>query len=240
MNKKTHHIVLFLFILFSFDLNAQYMFLLEASNGNNETKYSTYKDYTRLYNYGVGCRYDLTKSFSIGLKINYLSFKYQIDGKGTHLKQDGKRIQDGQLINWLLSKDYSLNSNLRYKLYGFFTELGFGIGGSDIKTEWDYYFTDYKEIDTKQNFTDIYERILTYDVSFRLGYAYTYKDLISLGVYWERIKYFSKERQTISREGSYRPVDVFAPDAISIDPIIVNPNCYLWGILLEYHFPRKK
>jgi len=184
--------------------------------------------------------YDLTKSFSVGSKVKYLSFNYQMDAKAVHLKQGGKRIRSGQLRNFHRSDFYSINSNIKYKLYGFFTEFGLGIGESDIDVVWKYNFTDYKEIDTEQTFKDNYERIFIYDISFRLGYAYTYKNLISLGVFWERIKYYGQDRHLIRREGIYMPARIFAPAAISPNPIIINPNTYLWGILLEYHFPRKK
>ncbi len=232
--------ILFWLILFNLDLNGQYVFLLEAtSKSENKSYYNIYGISAYLYKYGIGSRYDITEYFNIGSKMNYIKFREQVITDFSQILAGGRGIERGNLGGLLISKFYSLNFNLKYQMYGFFTEIGFGIGRSTLKIDWTYKYTDYKEIDIEQTFTDFYERILTEDISLRLGYSYTYKEIISLGVYWERLKYYGKARYLESREGIYKPVEKFSPRVESPNPAIVNPNCYLWGVLIEYHFPKK-
>ncbi len=54
------------------------------------------------------------------------------------------------------------------------------------------------------------------------------------------MKFYGNKRRLSHREGLYMPNENYAPSAFSPDYVIVNPNCYVWGVKFEYHFHKKE
>jgi len=236
---KISSLILFLFSIQV--LEAQFSIIGGFSQGENRAPIDEYKTFYYLNKVNFGLNYSFYKRFSFESNVQYLKYDYVVSTDGFSSHRNKKLIGFYLLKGDAKMKTLGFDSNMGFSFLGFFIKAGVGIGKSFHRTDWSYRFTDYiEDIDIRQRFEDLYSNILTYNHYLIIGYKYTYKNIISLGIFWEKIKYFGETRNLINRVGYYNPHPDFAPAAISPEKIYVNPDCYLWGFMLEYHFPRKK